>query len=115
MNYEKIKERNKKLSGHEEQEILINRLSDCISGFSKMHTSTIETYVKDALSDALEKRSLNFKDIKTRTKEEKSGFVKDIVLYSVKKATLVGSVDEIVAACNSVYEEWKQQYRPEEV
>lgn len=103
----------KNLTGYADQEILIDRLSIAISNFSKMHSGTIRMYVKDALNDALGKRNASFKDMKIRSKEERNNFVKDIVVFSIKRSTLIASFDDIYEACLAVYYEWKKEFRPD--
>ena len=108
MDKDKLKQ---KISGFEEQEILIDLLAEKISSYSKLHQDTIKLYVTDALSDALEKRNTSFKKMKSKDLEERNNFVKDIVAFSIKRATLIASFDKIYDECIQAYEEWKNIYR----
>ena len=98
-------------SGFKEQEILIDQFAEHISNYSKLHKDTIKIYVTDALSDALEKRSTTFKKMKSKELEERNAFVRDIVAFSIKRATLIASFDKIYEDCIKVYEDWKKTYR----
>ncbi len=112
---EKLKKKKKNLTGYEEQEILIDMLAETIGTIAGMSKDSLKFDIRESLYDALEKRKLKFKDIKTRSTEEKKNFVNDIVIYTVKRVTLVEKVDKIFEECTKTYTRWKKQYRPDEV
>ncbi len=112
---EKLKKKRENLTGYEEQEILIDMLAETIGKTAGMNTDSLKYDIRESLYDALEKRHLKFKDIKTQTAEEKKSFVNDIVINTVKRATLVEKVDEIIEECNKTYTKWKKKYRPGEI
>ncbi len=76
----KQKKIREKLTGYEEQEILIEMLTEKISEITKMYASTLKLYVSQALQDALDKRKMPFKKIKYTSQEEKTKFVSEIVI-----------------------------------
>lgn len=116
MDYERRRKKHQDtLAGYEEQEILIDRLSGCISDIVGMNHQTMKMYVSKGLEDALEKRHKKFRDIKATTQDEKTRFVSDVVYNTIKRAKLVQSVDKIIPECNRIYDEWKHEFRPEEV
>ena len=115
MEFSEYHEMHKKMKGYEEQEILIDMLSEKMGEITGMQAGTLKLFVSQALMDSLEKRKMPFKKIKYATQEEKTKFVDEIVINTVKRAKLVASVDEIIIQCHKVYEDWKHKYRPEEV
>ena len=115
MDFNKQKKIKETMAGYDEQEKLIDMMSSSIANIVEMNASTLRLSVDQALNDALKKRDAAFKDIKFVSQNEKTEFVNDLVIQTVKRAKLVGSVDEIVEECNKVYDEWKIKYRPEEV
>jgi len=105
----------KNIKGYDEQEILVELLSTTISKISGMSSGTLGLHIKQSLTDVLEKRHTSFKKIKTLTNEEKGQFVHDLIIMTIKRAKLVGSVDRILAESEKAYDEWKKKYRPEEM
>ena len=91
--YNHIDKTKKKLTGYQEQEVLIQLFAACIAGIVGMNEETLKLYLSQALQDALDKRKMTFKHVKSIPKEEKVKFINDLVLYTVKRAKLVSSVD----------------------
>jgi hypothetical protein len=115
MEYNNFKKQQERLTGYEEQEILIDMLSSSIGRVVGTEEGALKIYVKQSLNDALVKRKAAFKDIKYTTQDEKTRFVNDLVINTIKRAKLVADADKIVPECNRAYDEWKQKYSPGEI
>lgn len=115
MDNRKYLEKQKTITGYEEQELLIDMLADTIEKIAQKSEGSMRLYVRQGLDDALQKRNKTFKDMKFTPIEERNNFVYDIVINTVKRTKLVASVDEIVNSCTKVYSEWKKIYRPNDI
>ncbi|HOO71632.1 MAG TPA: hypothetical protein PK926_07710 [Spirochaetota bacterium] len=100
-------------SGYRDQEELIDVLSESISTLGDLSKGMIVLHLRQSLIDCLEKRGTTFKKIRSLPPEEKETFINELVINTVKRAKLVGSVDKIIESCNSAYDAWKKKNRPE--